>query len=72
MKMSGLFVISGVQYTGEMYSLFDLGFFVDHMLTRLGIELHDLHFVRHSALVFISGVEVTCTCSRFQLNFVAA
>jgi hypothetical protein len=52
--------------------LFDLGFFVSDMFTRLGIELHDLHFAWHSALVFGRRIEVTRTSGRFQLDFVAA
>jgi hypothetical protein len=52
--------------------LLDLGFFVHHVLACLGIELHDLHFCRHRALVLVGGVEVTRTCGRFQLDFVAS
>jgi hypothetical protein len=50
--------------------LLDLGFFVHYMLACLGIKLHDLHFFWHAALVFVGCVEMTCTSSRFQLDFV--
>lgn len=52
--------------------LLDLCFFVFNVLTDFWIELHDRHFFRGSTLVFGSRVEVTRTCGRFQLDFVAA
>ena len=53
-------------------ALLDLRFLVGDMLACLRIEFHDLHFFRRGALVLGGGVEVTGTCGRFQLDFVAA
>jgi len=50
--------------------LFDFGFFVDHMLAHDGIELLDLHFIRHSALVLVGGVEVAGTGAGYESDFV--
>ena len=33
--------------------LLDFGFFVDHVLASDGIKFHDLHLVRHRALVLV-------------------
>src|SRR5690606_27753032 len=53
----------------EEEQLLDLGFFIHHMLASNGIELLDLHFLRHSALVLGRGVEVTRTRAGFQFDF---
>ena len=52
--------------------LFDLCFFVHHMLSGLGIKLLDLHFLRHGFLVFRRGVEVASARSGLQLDLFAA
>jgi hypothetical protein len=51
--------------------LLQLGFFVSHMLTRDGIELHDLHLLGHGLLVLGRGVEVTRTGARLELDLVS-
>jgi hypothetical protein len=52
-------------------ALFQLGLFVHHMLASFGIELHDLHFLRHGAFVLAGRVEMTGSGSRFEFDFVA-
>jgi len=42
-------------------SLLDLGFLVDRMFACDGIKFPDFHLVRHIALVFRGGVEMTGT-----------
>tara|TARA_B100001113_G_C20659078_1_gene427008 strand:+ start:38 stop:223 length:186 start_codon:yes stop_codon:yes gene_type:complete len=42
-------------------NLFDFSFFVYNVLTNNGIKFFDLEFLRHGALVFVSGIEVTGT-----------
>ncbi len=41
--------------------LFDLGFFVENVLSNNRIELHDFHLVRHGSLVLAGGVEMAST-----------
>ena len=43
--------------------LFNLCFFIHHMLASLGIELLDLHFLGHCLLVLCGGVEVPGACT---------
>lgn len=51
--------------------LLDFGFLVDHMLADDGIELLDLHFIRHGALVLGSSVEMTCSGAGNQFDFIS-
>ncbi len=52
--------------------LFQLDFLVQYMLASLGIELADLHFLRHGLLVLGRGVEVAGARSGLQLDFFAS
>ncbi len=61
-----------IGFSIEHNQLLDFCFFVFNVLTDFWIKFHDRHFFRSSTLVFSSRVEVTRTCSRFQLDFVAA
>ncbi len=42
------------------------------MLACFGIKFLDQHFFGHGLLVFAGGVEVTCACCGFQLDFFAS
>jgi hypothetical protein len=55
----------------QPWRLLQLRFLVHHMLAGLGIELHDLHFFGHGALVFAGGIEMSGTGRRFQFDFVS-
>ena len=41
--------------------LFDLGFLVDHVLTRNRVVLFHFQFVGHGPLILVGGVEVAGT-----------
>ena len=41
------------------------------MLSYYGIKLHDLHLVRHVALIFCRGIEMASLCRRYQFNFIS-
>ena len=49
--------------------LLELGFLIQDMLTYDGIELLDLHFFGHGALVLGRGVEMTGAGAGFQFDF---
>jgi hypothetical protein len=51
--------------------LFDLGFFVDHVLAGNRVELLDFHFLRHCSFVFGRGIKVTGAFGRDQFDFIA-
>ena len=42
-------------------SLLNFRFFIHHVLANNGIKFFDLELLRHGALVFVCGVEVTGT-----------
>ena len=44
--------------------LLDFGFLEHNVLANFRIKLFDLHFARHVAFVFVSGVVVTSTSCR--------
>jgi len=50
------------------HQLLDFAFLVDHVLTNNRIIFLDLDFVRSSALVLVSRVEMTSTGARDQTN----
>ena len=50
--------------------LFDLRFLVGNVLAHDGVELPDLHFFRHVALVLGGGVEMAGAGSRDEFDFV--
>lgn len=52
-------------------ALFQLDFFVFHVLACLGIKLHDQHLVGRGFLVLGGRVEVTGAGGGFQLDFFA-
>src|SRR3569832_353724 len=56
----------------EPAELLQLGLLVHHMLASLGIELADLHFLRHGLLVLGGGVEVAGARSGLQLDLFAS
>src|SRR5512147_2901487 len=59
-------------FVGQPVELLQLGFLVHHMLASLGIELADLHFLRHGLLVLGGGVEVAGARSGLQLDLFAS
>jgi hypothetical protein len=50
--------------------LLDLCFLVDHMLANHRIVLFDFHFIRHVALVFGRGIEMTGIGAGDEFDFV--
>ena len=49
--------------------LLNLGFLVDHVLTRDGVVLFHFKFVGHGPLVLVRGVKMTGTRRRIHSNF---
>src|SRR5699024_1293339 len=49
--------------------ILDIRFFVDHVLTNNWIEFFQFQFFRLSTFVLRSGIEVTSTSRRNQLDF---
>ena len=60
---SSLIANNRYQLYDNTFDLLDLGFCIHHMFADNRIKLFDLHFIRHVALVFISGVEVASACT---------
>ena len=51
--------------------LLNLGFLVDHVLTRDGVVLFHFKLVGHGPLVLVRGVKMTGTRRRIHSNFFA-
>lgn len=51
--------------------LFDFGFFEYNVFTHFWVKLFDFHFFWHRAFIFSRGIEITCTCSWNQFDFIS-
>jgi hypothetical protein len=60
-----------VQGTDKKHCLFDLRFFVHHMLSNDRVVFLDFHLSRGVLFVFVGRVKVTGTGGRYQADFIS-
>ena len=64
--------MAGVFYTAlEVRRLLDFAFLIHNMLACHGIVLFHFEFIRRGSLVFIRGIEMTCTRGRVHSDLLS-